>query len=129
MFKKILISIFIFLFTVTPTLAAPAQLKDYIDPLNMSDKSNSNSASGLTNTVSFTVGTVLDQVFGILGIFALALIIYSGIKYIISFGNKDKAKKARDFMIWAAIGLVVIFLSYAVVKFVLEKIVTIGKQL
>ena len=129
MFKKILISIFIFLFTVTPTLAAPAQLKDYIDPLNMSDKSNSNSASGLTNTVSFTVGTVLDQVFGILGIFALALIIYSGIKYIISFGNVKKAKEARDFMIWAAIGLVVIFLSYAVVKFVLEKIVTIGKQL
>jgi len=129
MFKKILLSLFMFMFCTLPVFAdnttRDVQLKDYIDPLNISETSDSQ--SGITNSVSFAVGTILDQVFGILGIIALCLVVYSGIQYILSLGKSDKAKKALNYMIWAAIGLAVIFTSYAIVKFVLQQIVKIGQ--
>lgn len=127
MFKKILLSFFILISFILSTFvyAREVQLKDYIDPLNIS--ANSDSQVGITNSFSFAVATILDQVFGILGIIALCIIIYSGIKYILSFGKKDQAKKALNYMTWAAIGLVVIFLSYAVVKFILQQIIKIGQ--
>ena len=129
MFKKILLSLFMFMFCTLPVFVFSAtrdvQLKDYIDPLNISETSDSQ--NGITNSVSFAVGTVLDQVFGILGIAALCLVIYSGIQYISSLGNAGKAKKALGYMMWAAIGLAVIFASYAIVKFVLQQIVKIGQ--
>ncbi|HPO11389.1 MAG TPA: hypothetical protein PLM63_02310 [bacterium] len=123
--KKIISFLFLSLFYITPVLAAEVELKDYIDPLNIS--SQSDSQVGIVNSVAFTVGTILDQVFGILGIVALCIIVYSGIIYIRSLGKNDKANKALKYMEWAAIGLVVIFFSYAVVKFVLSEIVKIGK--
>lgn len=125
MFKKIISFLFLFMFYVIPVFAADVQLKDYIDPLGISNKSDSQ--VGIVNSLSFTVSSVLDQIFGILGIIALCIVIYSGIRYVTSLGKNDKAKDALKYMLWAVIGLVVIFFSYAVVKFVLQQIVKVGQ--
>ena len=37
-------------------------------------------------------------------------------------GSNEKVQKGKDILIWATIGLVVIFASYAMVKFVIEGI-------
>lgn len=123
--KKIISFLFLSLFYITPVLAAEVELKDYIDPLNIS--SQSDSQVGVVNSVAFAVGKVLDQVFGILGIIALCIIVYSGILYITSLGKSEKAKQSLKYMQWAVIGLVVIFLSYAIVRFVLNEIPKIGQ--
>ena len=37
-------------------------------------------------------------------------------------GSSEKVQKGKDILIWATIGLVVIFSAYAIVKFVIEGI-------
>ena len=37
-------------------------------------------------------------------------------------GNEQQIKKGKDILMWATLGLVIIFSSYALVKFVLQAI-------
>ena len=41
-------------------------------------------------------------------------------------GGKEKIQKGKDILVWSTIGLVVIFMSYAIVKFVLEDLIAGG---
>jgi uncharacterized membrane protein YjfL (UPF0719 family) len=59
---------------------------------------------------------------GIVGSIALLMFIFGGLTWMLSGGSAEKVKKGRDILIWSAIGLVVIFSSYAIVYFVITKI-------
>ncbi len=50
------------------------------------------------------------------GVTALFFIIYAGIKYIRSGGEQEKVKSARETLTYAIIGLIIILLSFAIVK-------------
>lgn len=52
------------------------------------------------------------------GIVAVVLIIISGIKFITSGGEAKQAEGARKTLTWAIIGLVLILLSFAIIKFI-----------
>ena len=64
------------------------------------------------------VGSVIKIVLGIVGVVALILFITAGFIWMSAQGNTDKIKKAQDIMIWAAIGLLIIFASYALLSLV-----------
>lgn len=73
------------------------------------------SGAGLPKT------TLLDYVFniiksglGILAVVALALIIYAGFTILTSAGNEDKIKTGRQILLWAIIGLIIIFSSFSI---------------
>ena len=38
-------------------------------------------------------------------------------------GNEKKVAQGRDILMWAAIGLVIIFTSYAAVRFVINEVI------
>lgn len=59
---------------------------------------------------------------GFLGIIAVGLIIYGGWIYMSSAGNEEKISKAKKILIGAAIGLVIILSSFAIVSFILNKL-------
>jgi len=46
------------------------------------------------------------------------MFVYGGLIWLTSGGTPDKIKKGMDVLLWAAIGLVVIFASYTLVDFV-----------
>ncbi len=73
-----------------------------------------------TAEVTEVIGRVVKAVIGISGSAALAVFVYGGALWMFSAGNPDKVKKGRSAMVYAAIGLAVIFLSYALVAFVLR---------
>lgn len=52
------------------------------------------------------------------GIVALILIIISGIKFITSGGDAKQAEGARKMLTFAIIGLVLILLSFAIIRFI-----------
>lgn len=52
------------------------------------------------------------------GVIALVLIIYSGIKYIMSRGDQTKIDEAKKTLTYAIIGLIVIFLSFFIVQLI-----------
>lgn len=65
------------------------------------------------------VANVIQAMLGIVGSIALAIFIYGGFTWITAAGNDEKIKKGKDMIMWATFGLAVIFMSYAIVTFVI----------
>jgi len=57
---------------------------------------------------------------GLTGVLALIAFIYGGGLWLISAGNEDLIKKGRTSMLWAVIGIAVVFSSYAVLTLIFE---------
>ncbi len=70
------------------------------------------------------IGTIISNIILILFILAivlaLAFLIYGGIKWIISGGDKTKVEAARGTIVAALVGLVLAFLSYFIINLVLN---------
>ncbi len=56
----------------------------------------------------------------IVGVVAVIMIIVGGFRYITSAGNQEKVKSAKNIIIYAIIGLVIVALAQVIVKFVLN---------
>lgn len=77
-----------------------------------------------TSDVSTLVARIINIILGLVGVLALVMFIYGGIMWMTSGGNEQKIKKGKDTLVWATLGLAIIFFSYAMVNFVLETILT-----
>ena len=69
-----------------------------------------------------TLNTIINVVLGVLGLLAVAMIIYGGFMYTTSAGDATKIKKAKDTIMYGVIGLVIALLAYAIVNFVVSSI-------
>lgn len=65
------------------------------------------------------IGNIISALLGIVGSLALAVFIFGGFTWVTAAGNDEKIKKGKEILMWATFGLVVIFFSYAMVKFVI----------
>ena len=65
----------------------------------------------------------LNVLLGLVGIVASVYIIYAGIKWIRAGGNDEEVKAAKDTIRSAIYGLLVVFGSYAIVNFVILKLI------
>lgn len=69
------------------------------------------------------VGTgLINVVLSIVGILAVIAIIIGAVQYITSNGDAGKAKKARDIIMYAVIGLIVALLAFTIVNFILKEV-------
>ena len=59
---------------------------------------------------------------GLLGVIALALIVYAGFLWLTSAGNKDQVEKAQQIIAASVIGMIIIFAAFAITQFVLNVI-------
>jgi hypothetical protein len=57
----------------------------------------------------------------VVGIVAVIMIIYAGFRYVTSGGKDDSVKGAKNTILYAVIGLVVVALAQIIVHFVLSK--------
>lgn len=64
------------------------------------------------------IGVVIQSLLGVVGSIALIMFIYGGLLWMLSGGNSDQVKKGKDTFVWATIGLLVIFTSYTLVRFI-----------
>lgn len=79
--------------------------------------SQANSNTNQT-TIYDTVKTIINVLLFVVGIVAVIMIIWGGISYVLSAGAADKAKKARDTILYSVVGLIVAIMAYAIVQFV-----------
>lgn len=68
------------------------------------------------------LGNIIKTVLGMVGTIAFALVVYGGFMWMVSAGNAEKVKMGQQTIFWAAIGLVAISASYAIVSFIIEKL-------
>lgn len=59
---------------------------------------------------------------GVVGSIALLMFIYGGVTFVISEGNAEKVKKAKEIIIGSIIGLVIVFSSYMLISFILKSV-------
>ena len=77
--------------------------------------------SDSSGTLSDTVATVINVLSAVVGVLAVIMIIVGGLRYITSAGNPEGAKTARNTILYAIIGLVIVALAQLIVHFVLNK--------
>jgi len=84
---------------------------------------NSSVASGATN-VNGIIKTVINVFSFVVGVVAVIMIIVGGFRYITSGGDSGNVSSAKNTIIYAIIGLVVVALAQFIVQFVLNKVTT-----
>jgi len=63
---------------------------------------------------------IAKWIMGIVGSLSLVMFVYGGFMFLISGGSADNVNKAKKIIIAAIIGLIIVFSSYLIIKFVLE---------
>jgi hypothetical protein len=85
-------------------------------------------ASSQTGTSG--VGTLIDEVINVfswlVGGISVIMIIYGGFRYVTSGGNDASVSGAKNTIIYALIGLVIVALAQVIVHFVLAKAFTVS---
>ncbi len=74
------------------------------------------------NTAQCLITQVIRYVFGIIAVLATFMFIWGGVLMLTSAGNAQRVKQAKDTLTYAAIGIVVILLSWSAIQFVINGI-------
>ena len=84
---------------------------------------NAAHASGTPSDL-FGVGGILTQITNVFlfiaGALAVIMIIWGGLRYVISGGNSAAVTSAKNTILYAIVGLIVAFLAFAAVNFILS---------
>lgn len=72
------------------------------------------------NTTTMTT-QIINTMLYVLGILAVIMIIFGGIRYVTSTGDASRVKGAKDTITYAVVGLIVAVLAYAIVNFVITR--------
>jgi hypothetical protein len=91
------------------------------DTLQVDGGGNCDTANA-ANQANNIIATVINIFSVVVGVVAVIMIIYGGFRYITSGGDSGKITSAKNTIIYALIGLVVVALSQFIVKFVLAKV-------
>lgn len=77
-------------------------------------------ATGGEDSLIDLVRTIINYFLGFLGIITLALIIYGGFMYVTAGVNEAGADTGKKILTYAAIGIIVILLSFVIVNTLLQ---------
>jgi len=112
--KSLIIMTMVFLFTlsVMPALATLDVGLEYGTYTGLGTK---DLREGLMN--------IVNVLLGFLGIIAIIVILYGGFVWLVSAGNEEKVSQAKKIISAGIIGLVIIFVSYAIASFVITQLI------
>jgi hypothetical protein len=69
------------------------------------------------------VGRIIRVLLSLLGIIFLVLMVYAGFLWMTARGESDPVDKAKDIIRQAIIGLIIVFLAYALTGFIINSII------
>lgn len=90
-------------------VAAAAAGKSLPNPLGITD-------------INTLIARVINVILSLVGSISLLMFVYGGLTWMTSAGSADKIKKGREIIVWAIIGLGIVFTSYILVKFVIQSL-------
>lgn len=110
--------------TVTPTATHAVSVCDQSGVSEEVKKANGCNNEGSSEQLPNTIVDILNGIVGAIAIVAVIFVVVGGINYITSQGDPGKTKKAKDTILYAVIGLIIAALAFAIVNFVITKIVS-----
>ena len=69
---------------------------------------------------------ITNPVLLIVGLISVIMLVYGGLRYILSGGDSKKVTDAKNTILYAIIGLIISMLAYAIVHFVLNSVIGVG---
>lgn len=122
-------SLLIMLFTLFVPAFVYAQAESIDDPIKdvclINPDSSVCKASTTDNPIFGPKGIItrITKVLGyVVGVVAVFMIIFNGLKFVLSNGNSDNVSKAKNGIIFAIIGILVALFAEAIAIFVLQRI-------
>ena len=112
---KSILLITLFLITIISPVVVIAQTEAGSDPVSLT-----NPLGDPSPDIPTLIGKIINAALGIVGSIALVMFIYGGFTWMTAAGNAEQITKGKNIIVWAAIGLVVIFASYSLVNFVIK---------
>jgi len=79
--------------------------------------------SGNPQPVIAALFRIVEFLLGFMGLIALAIVIYAGLQILTAFSNEERVTNARKLLLRALLGVVVIVISFALVRFVIGAVV------
>ncbi|MFH0928178.1 MAG: pilin [bacterium] len=103
---------------VLPTMLSAAP------PLNLGLNEVQNSISLGKQDIRATIASIINVALGLLGIVAVCIILLGGFKWMVSQGEEEKVKQAKNLIIQGIVGLVIILSAWAIARFVVDSLIT-----
>jgi hypothetical protein len=124
-FYSIQLALFVFFVIINCqlVLAANGPLDKFNSSLNKTGGAagyTTNSGKTAEQTLTKEVGTIISEVLSFLGVVFLILMIYGGYVWMKARGNETDVKRARDIIIDALLGLIIVVAAYAISYFVIN---------
>lgn len=69
------------------------------------------------------VGAVINVGLGIIGIVFLILVVYGGLRWMLAQGEESKVNEARNMILHAIVGLIVVLAAFAITNFVVGALI------
>ncbi len=69
------------------------------------------------------IGNIFRALLGLMGLIFLILIVYGGFRWMLARGDKGEVDTAKDIMVDALIGLIIVVSAFAIVNFVFDELV------
>jgi hypothetical protein len=83
---------------------------------------------GSGTDINVILGNAVKVAMGVVGSLALIAFVYGGFMWLTSSGSQDKVKQGSNTMLYAVIGLFIIFAGYAILNTVLSGITGAGSK-
>ena len=77
---------------------------------------------GKEDDLKKTLATIINIALGFLGIIAVIIVMYGGFKWMTAAGNEEQVGEARKLIVGGVIGLLVIFMAWAIASFVVSNL-------
>jgi len=82
-------------------------------------------ATGLgTQDIRTGVMSIVNVLLGFLGIIAIIIILWGGFRWMTAGGNEEKVGEAKQIITAGIIGLVIIFIAYALATFIITQLIS-----
>lgn len=75
------------------------------------------------DTASCLISQVIRTILGVVAVVATGMFVWGGVLMLTSGGNERRVTQAKETLVWAAIGIVVIMVSWILIRFVLDALV------
>ena len=117
--KKIFLATFVFFLILSPFLSV-AKAADVADPYYGLDETADSAGLSKQNggDVSTLAGNVIGSVLTLIGVIFFILMVYGGFLWMTAHGDSGQVDKAKETIIAAVIGMIVVASSYALTTFV-----------
>jgi hypothetical protein len=89
---------------------------DQLKTLDAASCDPANDSAGILNGI---VGPVIQTLILVVGAVSVVVIVVGGLMYVLSAGDANNTKRAKDTILYAAIGLIIALIAQAIVTFVI----------